>query len=75
MQRAESRVLIVFTIILLVFSFTGCANNKHPLSPPTDLEINTRQQKIYWEQVQGATGYIVDMGSKKYKVRSNSFDL
>lgn len=75
MQRARSRVLIVFTIILLVFSFTGCANNKHPLSPPTDLEINTRQQKIYWKQVQGATGYIVDTGSKKYKVRSNSFDL
>lgn len=75
MQRVRIKSLGIVVIILLTLVFVGCTNRKHPLSTPIELEINVQQQRIYWKQVEGATGYIVDIGSKKYKVRVNSFDM
>lgn len=66
-------------IALFVLSFgcaaLGAACGGNALSRPSGLGINTSLNVLYWDEVEGASSYVVNAGDENYTVYVNQFSL
>ena len=70
---------ILFSICLFLFSvlllcaLSGCKEPLQELAPPDNLRVEKRI--LYWDEVENATGYILNIGKEEFIVTDCSFPL
>ncbi|MBR2612038.1 MAG: leucine-rich repeat domain-containing protein [Clostridia bacterium] len=70
---------ILFSVCLLLFSvlllcaFSGCKEPLEELAPPDNLRVEKRI--LYWDEVENAAGYVLNIGKEEFTVTDCSFPL
>ena len=74
-ERSDSmkkRLICLLSVLTFIFSFVGCSAT---LPAPENLRIDTLNNVLSWDEVEGAQNYIVNTGDNNFSVRSNEFSL
>ena len=64
---------LFFFSVLLLCTFSGCKEPLEELSPPDNLRVEKRI--LYWDEVENAAGYILNIGKEEFTVTDCSFPL
>lgn len=59
--------------VLSAFAFSGCKEPLEELAPPGNLRVEKRI--LYWDEVENATGYVLNIGEEEFTVTDCSFPL
>ena len=65
-------LVCLLSALIFMFSFAGCSA---ALPAPQNLRLDTLNNVLSWDEVDGAQNYIVNAGDQNYSVRSNEFSL
>ena len=68
----KKRIFSILFAVLIVFSFAGCARG---LPAPQNLRLDTLNNILSWDAVDGAASYVVNAEEKNFSVLSNEFAL
>ena len=68
----KKRIFSILFAVLVVFSFAGCARG---LPAPQNLRLDTLNNILSWDAVDGAASYVVNAEEKNFSVLSNEFAL
>jgi|GEM_PF-2295788 len=76
MKRVIRGFLIAALAGIFVLGLAACdLTRSSAVETPQNLEIDKEEKLLTWEEVENATGYIVDIDGTIYEVATNSFDL
>ena len=64
---------LFFFSVLLLCAFSGCKEPLEELAPPDNLRVEKRI--LYWDEVENAAGYILNIGKEEFIVTDCSFPL
>ena len=68
----KKRIFSILFAVLVGFSFAGCARG---LPAPQNLRLDTLNNILSWDAVDGAASYVVNAEEKNFSVLSNEFAL
>ena len=64
---------ILIVLLICAVGFTACGGESLPR--PEQVGINESMNILYWNEVEGASSYVVNSGEKDYSVKINQFSL
>ena len=68
----KKSLVCLLSVLIFMLSLVGCSA---ALPAPQNLRLDTLNNVLSWDEVDGAQNYIVNAGDNNYSVRSNEFSL
>ena len=69
------KIISILLVVFMLFSVTGCGKkNKGGLTAPTNVSV-TADGKVTWDDVKGATGYVVTVNGAEYTASGSPFTI
>ena len=68
----KKRLVCLLSVLIFMLSYAGCSA---ALPAPENLRIDTLNDILSWDAVEGAQNYIVNAGDNNFSVLSNEFSL